>query len=196
MNERVQALNRAKAWWEGKQDPGDAPYGKYVCDSCSGPIFDKKGTSLVGSWMRCASCTDRLFPVQDTPSVVRDVHSQHVSKPSTFSKQIPQQSCNKCGKDYNKVELTCPHCGKTKWRSIIAGLVFGIVLLSIEILWLIPALYDFLKDGDVVSIFMQGCFTLVMGVLGVAICIDNLLNIKKAVKIRKTIKFVPSFPEK
>jgi len=60
-DEKAQAIARAKAWWEGKQDPKDAAFGTYVCDSCNGPIFEKEGTSLVGTYMRCEKCTDRIF---------------------------------------------------------------------------------------------------------------------------------------
>lgn len=54
------ALERAQTWWLGKPDPaGDGA--SYVCDACSGEIQQKEGTSLLGSYMRCASCTERMF---------------------------------------------------------------------------------------------------------------------------------------
>ena len=55
---KSEVLGRAMNWWLGKPDPADA---LYVCDSCSGEIKQKEGTSLLGSHMRCPSCTQRLF---------------------------------------------------------------------------------------------------------------------------------------
>jgi len=45
-------LQAAKNWWLDKPEPKGAPYGTYVCDACGGPINDKEGTSLLGSYMR------------------------------------------------------------------------------------------------------------------------------------------------
>jgi hypothetical protein len=54
------ALERANNWWEGKPDPaGDGAL--YICDVCNREIRQKEGTSLLGSYMRCASCTERMF---------------------------------------------------------------------------------------------------------------------------------------
>ena len=71
-NEKAQALQRAQTWWEGKPPNMSslAHYGMeeaapgakaYVCDGCSGIIASREGTSLVGSYMRCANCTQRMF---------------------------------------------------------------------------------------------------------------------------------------
>ncbi|MFB0564500.1 MAG: hypothetical protein ACETWK_02330 [Candidatus Aminicenantaceae bacterium] len=60
-DEKAEAIRRAQAWWEGREDPENAAWGTYVCDSCNGPIHDKERTSLVGTYMRCKKCTDRLF---------------------------------------------------------------------------------------------------------------------------------------
>ncbi|NNF68335.1 MAG: hypothetical protein HKN01_01075 [Acidimicrobiia bacterium] len=70
--EKAQALERAQTWWEGKPPNlstaanygfEDAPPGakSYVCDGCNGLIDSREGTSLVGSYMRCANCTQRMF---------------------------------------------------------------------------------------------------------------------------------------
>src|SRR4030042_3373025 len=56
-SERETAIANAKAWWREK-DPAIG----YVCDACNGPLkWNEEGASLVGSWMRCKRCTDRLF---------------------------------------------------------------------------------------------------------------------------------------
>lgn len=58
---KKKALEKAKVWWLGKPDPKDAEYGTYVCDACNGSIHKKEGTSMVGRYMRCSLCTERLF---------------------------------------------------------------------------------------------------------------------------------------
>lgn len=53
-----EALERAMKFWADKQDPRDS---LFICDACGGVIRDKEGTSLLGGWMRCKSCSARLF---------------------------------------------------------------------------------------------------------------------------------------
>ena len=55
---KEEVLNRAKQWWLYKPDPNN---GKFICDVCNGVIQQKDGTSLLGSYMRCANCTQALF---------------------------------------------------------------------------------------------------------------------------------------
>ncbi|MDH5702607.1 MAG: hypothetical protein OEY99_00130 [Aigarchaeota archaeon] len=55
--EKAQAIARAKLWWKRKN-----PDGTYVCDGCNGSLkYNDEGSSLVGSYMRCKKCTDRIF---------------------------------------------------------------------------------------------------------------------------------------
>ena len=58
---KQEVLRAAQNWWSGKADPIGASYGTYVCDACGGPIREKDGTSLLGGWIRCANCTQKLF---------------------------------------------------------------------------------------------------------------------------------------
>ena len=56
-SEKEKAIARAEAWWKEK-DPDRV----YVCDACNSPLeWNQEGSSLIGSWMRCKRCTDRLF---------------------------------------------------------------------------------------------------------------------------------------
>lgn len=60
LSKREAALAGAKTWWKGKD-----PDGVYVCDACGGPInWNEEGSSLVGSWMRCKNCTDKILPAE------------------------------------------------------------------------------------------------------------------------------------
>jgi hypothetical protein len=52
------ALSAAEGWWASKADTGEK---LFVCDGCGGRVAEKRGTSLVGSYLRCANCTERLF---------------------------------------------------------------------------------------------------------------------------------------
>lgn len=50
--------NRAQQFWLNKPDPKN---GGFICDACNSPILEKAGTSLLGSYMRCRDCTNKLF---------------------------------------------------------------------------------------------------------------------------------------
>lgn len=56
-----EVLRAAETWWARKPDPRLAREGTYICDACGIAIRDKAGTCLVGGWMRCRSCTERLL---------------------------------------------------------------------------------------------------------------------------------------
>lgn len=55
---KTEVLQRAQAWWAGKPDQGDD---LYACDACGRRIDERAGTSLLGSYMRCPNCTQRVF---------------------------------------------------------------------------------------------------------------------------------------
>lgn len=55
---KTQALSAAETWWASR---GDAVAGVRVCDACGRSIEEQQGTSLVGTYLRCPNCTDRLF---------------------------------------------------------------------------------------------------------------------------------------
>jgi HEAT repeat protein len=57
-SKKDQVLKRAEDWWLDKPDP---KYGGFVCDVCNGEIRAKEGTSLLGSYMRCRNCTEKMF---------------------------------------------------------------------------------------------------------------------------------------
>jgi hypothetical protein len=58
-DQRSRALEAARNFWV---EHGDE-HRDFICDSCNGdiPKEGREGTSLYGGWMRCRSCTDRLF---------------------------------------------------------------------------------------------------------------------------------------
>lgn len=55
---KEEVLNRAEQWWLHKPDPKT---GTFICDVCNRAIQQKEGTSLLGTYMRCTSCTQSLF---------------------------------------------------------------------------------------------------------------------------------------
>jgi hypothetical protein len=61
-DQRTQAEAAAAAWWQHEPFPQDRRGEPYLCSVCRTVIAVREGTSLIGSVMRCASCTVQAFP--------------------------------------------------------------------------------------------------------------------------------------
>ncbi len=61
-DQRTQAEAAAVAWWQHEPFPQDGRGAPYLCSVCGAVIAARTGTSLVGSVMRCATCTVQAFP--------------------------------------------------------------------------------------------------------------------------------------
>ncbi|MFC2134432.1 hypothetical protein ACFLTH_07420 [Bacteroidota bacterium] len=95
-------LEAAKKWWASQKDPKGAPMGSYVCDACGGPITEKEGTSLLGSYMRCVNCTGRMFnnwDVQQLPEMKRRDDEKEISSPAAEKAEFKIEKCFHCGKN-------------------------------------------------------------------------------------------------
>ena len=65
--QKSQAQAAATAWWSDKSFP-QAPWGRpYLCDACGAVIAEREGTSLVGTRLQCANCTELAFQ-RDLPA--------------------------------------------------------------------------------------------------------------------------------
>ena len=91
--QKTQAQAAATAWWSDKSFP-QAPWGRpYLCDACGAVIAEREGTSLVGSRLQCANCTEQAFrrdlPAGDVGSTGRvGPPLEHLPYPTEISEAM------------------------------------------------------------------------------------------------------------
>jgi predicted amidophosphoribosyltransferase len=108
----------------------------YTCGCCGKPVSKSTrvcphcGARLAG--IKCQSCgfvgSESDFAGDRCPkcrSVVRVNRQQSTSKP---------ERCAKCGQPMQSGEVTCAHCGYTRWGQIVVVAILGLGLFS-AVLW-------------------------------------------------------------
>ena len=95
-SKKKDVIAAAKKWWASQKDPKQAPVGSYVCDACGKPITEKRGTSLLGSYMRCVDCTGKMFSNWDEEKSSKSAPSAVEKPASSASEDKPEFKVEKC----------------------------------------------------------------------------------------------------
>jgi len=99
-------------------------------------------------------------------------------------KKLPQQKCKKCKKEFNHGENVCPHCGNTNWLVFIGIIIIGLAILP-------PAIYFILysiDDDGIVMEKLEFFLSIIGGFIAVVLIYTGIINVSKALLIRKRNK--------
>lgn len=92
------------------------------------------------------------------------------------------QACPGCGRQVATNEFACPYCGRTDWGSVTVGLVLGIGLVMMAILW----------GPTIESGFWRFLVKWVGGIAGVLFLLVTLCELIKGARAKRKVRAQPS----
>jgi len=96
---------------------------------------------------------------------------------------VPQQQCVKCHKEYNIGEITCPHCGYTKWGSLVLTILIGLILVPLAVYFIVGSI----DNEGVVMEKLEFFLAIIGGIIGLVMLVAGLISLMHAIRLRRML---------